>query len=718
MPSFLPETTRPVRRGLSLALGIAAAFALVFVTATPLGHAAAPAGWNIVNSAPTDPTDNVLLMGTTCTSSWNCWAVGGSFTDLNNGQPVALFEHWNGTSWSVQNDSGPAGTQASLVWGVTCVTASDCWAVGAQQPNGNTNAPESLTEHWDGSTWSEFDAPNPDGYLFSVSCVTTSDCWAAGTNVDPTSSDPTNGVIDHWDGSTWSVVQTQPSGQPYDQFNSVTCTNASNCWAVGFAGPNQAQNGFVPNVAPNVSDANAFIEHWDGTGWTMTSAPWAAAPLGTYLDGVTCTSSSNCLAVGTNLDANGDPSTSLVAQWGGSQWTAVPSADSATGSDILSDVTCLDATDCWAVGADGVQSGQSQQSQPSQAASQVRPRLQWGGVNTGAHESPHGLGGGNQNPTAFIESWNGSTWSVDPTPNVTAMSYLNGVACARGSGCFADGFAVTGGGNGNGQIDPLEEQLILPPSSSQGLTVSGSDGGVFTFGAATFYGSLGGTHLNAPIVGMADTPDGGGYWLVARDGGVFTFGDAGFYGALGGTHLNAPIVGMATTPDGGGYWLVGSDGGVFSGGDATFYGSLGGTHLNAPIVGMAATPDGGGYWLVASDGGVFTFGDATFEGALGGTHLNAAIVGMAPTPDGLGYWLVASDGGVFSGGDAAYAGSLPAQGILHAAPVMGMAVTPDGNGYWLIGSDGAVYSYGDATFLGSLSGVRLAGPLRSVASQG
>jgi hypothetical protein len=86
--------------------------------------------------------------------------------------------------------------------------------------------------------------------------------------------------------------------------------------------------------------------------------------------------------------------------------------------------------------------------------------------------------------------------------------------------------------------------------------------------------------LNAPVVGMAATPDGGGYWLVASDGGVFTFGDAGFYGSEGGHPLNKPIVGMAATPDGGGYWLVASDGGIFSFGDASFYGSEGGVPLN------------------------------------------------------------------------------------------------------------------------------------------
>jgi ribosomal protein L24E len=79
--------------------------------------------------------------------------------------------------------------------------------------------------------------------------------------------------------------------------------------------------------------------------------------------------------------------------------------------------------------------------------------------------------------------------------------------------------------------------------------------------------------LNKPIVGMAATPDGKGYWLVASDGGIFTFGDAKFYGSTGSMVLNKPIVGMATSPDGKGYWLVASDGGVFNFGDAMFYGS-------------------------------------------------------------------------------------------------------------------------------------------------
>ena len=54
-----------------------------------------------------------------------------------------------------------------------------------------------------------------------------------------------------------------------------------------------------------------------------------------------------------------------------------------------------------------------------------------------------------------------------------------------------------------------------------------------------------GDDLNAPVVGMALGRNGQGYWLVASDGGVFAFGDAGFFGSQAPSHLNAPMVGVA-----------------------------------------------------------------------------------------------------------------------------------------------------------------------------
>ena len=164
--------------------------------------------------------------------------------------------------------------------------------------------------------------------------------------------------------------------------------------------------------------------------------------------------------------------------------------------------------------------------------------------------------------------------------------------------------------------------------------------------------------------GHGDHADAKGYWLGALDGGVFAYGDAPFYGSMGSTHLNQPIVGMAATPDGKGYWLVAADGGIFAYGDAGFYGSTGSLraqrahrghgadarrqgllarrrrrrHLHLrrrrastasagsenlpdPVVGMVASPDGGGYLMATANGVVLPFGDAqAFGGPLAGPH--------------------------------------------------------------------------------------------------
>jgi Prenyltransferase and squalene oxidase repeat len=231
------------------------------------------------------------------------------------------------------------------------------------------------------------------------------------------------------------------------------------------------------------------------------------------------------------------------------------------------------------------------------------------------------------------------------------------------------GSPTTGDVPSTNQVTPILVGLTYGFGPTNSYWVVSATAAVHPFGSAKTFGSTPGA-LNKPIVGMAATLNGLGYWLVASDGGIFSYGNAAFQGSRGGQPLNKPIVGMAATPDGGGYWLVASDGGIFSYGDASFFGSRGGQPLNKPIVGMAATPDGGGYWLVASDGGIFSYGDAVFQGSTGGITLNQPIVGMAGTRDGGGYWLIASDGGVFNYGDALFSGS--------AAPLAGTSAAVGG----------------------------------------
>jgi hypothetical protein len=253
--------------------------------------------------------------------------------------------------------------------------------------------------------------------------------------------------------------------------------------------------------------------------------------------------------------------------------------------------------------------------------------------------------------------------------------------------------------------------------SLHGYWMVGGDGGIFPYGNAPGYGSMGNRPLNAPIVGMASVPQGGGYWMVAGDGGIFPFGpNAPGYGSTGNIRLTKPMVGMTVAPDGHGYWLVAADGGIFPfGPSAPGYGSTGNLRLNQPIIGMAASRDGHGYWLAASDGGIFPFGPTApgYGSAFGKT--SAPIVAIAATTSGNGYWLVASDGGIFPFGDAAGYGS--AFGMHLDSPIVGMAVTPSGQGYWLVTRGGAAVGFGDATsqVYGSMLGKHLNSPMLGIA---
>ena len=146
------------------------------------------------------------------------------------------------------------------------------------------------------------------------------------------------------------------------------------------------------------------------------------------------------------------------------------------------------------------------------------------------------------------------------------------------------------------------------------------------------------SHLNKPVVGMAPTSNGRGYWMVASDGGIFAFGDAAFEGSMGSPHLNRPVVAMAATQDGKGYWLVASTEDL----------RLRRRSIRriarvepapSPIVNMTPTPDNNGYWLVSKDGTVYGFGDAGHDGSTEG------VVVSRHFPDGYARrWLFDLDG--------------------------------------------------------------------------
>jgi uncharacterized protein YkwD len=255
------------------------------------------------------------------------------------------------------------------------------------------------------------------------------------------------------------------------------------------------------------------------------------------------------------------------------------------------------------------------------------------------------------------------TWNfTDTGPYLTNVVGMSATPSGKGY-LLASSFgtvAFHGDASYNGSVSNIRPRPspagIASTPDGKGYWIVSDGGFVYCFGDAHFFGELKPSPTPSQFmqlpeyaitVGMASTPDGKGYWIVNADGGVFSFGDAKFYGSMGGRPLNAPIVGIAADSKTGGYWEVSADGGVFSF-HAPFLGSTGRMKLNAPVVGMAVTRDGGGYWFVAADGGIFAFGDASFHGSMGGHSLDAPIVGMASDDLTGGYWLVALDGGIFS----------------------------------------------------------------------
>ena len=264
-----------------------------------------------------------------------------------------------------------------------------------------------------------------------------------------------------------------------------------------------------------------------------------------------------------------------------------------------------------------------------------------------------------------------------------------------------------------------------PPSSppaTHGYWLVGSDGGIFSFGAAQFHGSTGSLHLQRPI--GRDHPDGrperllaGGLrrrdlrlrrrrlpWLHPR------------CRAAPGRFWPAPQPQCADRRhgarprDGGGYFMVASDGGVFAFGDAKFSGScpgIGGCQGTAVAVMPDAT--GNGYWVVTAAGRVYPFGDAVDYGqpGAGGSSITSAVA----TPNGGGYWVLDSAGSVFAYGNAASLGSPPAGSSGGLNPASAIFDTSDGGGYWVVTAKGKVSSFGDAPNDGDMSSTHLNGSI-------
>jgi hypothetical protein len=292
-------------------------------------------------------------------------------------------------------------------------------------------------------TWSVVPSPNPgtsSNGLSGVSCVSAAACTAVGSYG---SSGGGNTLVESWNGTSWSVVPSpNPAGSESAGLAAVSCVSTAACTAVG---------GYYDSSG----DPRTLVESWNGTGWSVVPSPNPGSG-GNTLSGVSCVSAAACTAVGTRADNTDLVPKTLIESWNGTRWSVVPSPNRGSDGDPLSGVSCVSATACTAVGtkSSGVNfvsrtlieswNGTSWSVVPSPNPGS---RDVFGGVSCASAAACtaagyYAVGGGHK---TLIEAWNGTSWSVVPSPNVVPNDYLDSVSCASAAVCTAAGLSFISG---------------------------------------------------------------------------------------------------------------------------------------------------------------------------------------------------------------------------------------------------------------------------------
>ena len=296
--------------------------------------------WQIVFSPIAPSSSDNYLTGLKVISQNDIWAVG-YYKDMNQTVSRTLTEHWNGHVWSVVG-SPNKGTGNNQLLGVSASSSSDVWAVGNFY-NTNSGTYQTLTEHWNGSSWNVIYSPlapsSSDNYLSAVRAIASNNVWAVGYAY-AISGKPAHTLIEHWTGSSWSVVASPNKGTDNNLLSSVSSISASDIWTVGF----------YVTTSGGVSVAKTLTEHWNGSAWSVVGSPNASSSIN-HLNGVIALSSNNVWAVGFSI-TNDNPRQTLIEHWTGSSWHIVSSPNTGTGDNVLNAVTKVPGTtQAWAVGS-------------------------------------------------------------------------------------------------------------------------------------------------------------------------------------------------------------------------------------------------------------------------------------------------------------------------------------------------------------------------------
>ena len=253
----------------------------------------------------------------------------------------------------------------------------------------------------------------PGGTLVGVSCTSPRACMAVGSYGGHTS----RVLTERWNGSHWSIVRARlPAGAIQGGFNDVSCTTARACTAVG-------------DYDINARQTDVLVERWNGSRWSIQSAPDQAGSPVSLLSGVSCASAHACTAVGEYGNPGNSPPFVLAERWNGSRWSILPAPSAGGLEGFLSGVSCSAPAACTAVG-----------------------------------------GGANGHPR--VERWNGTASKLQRTPSVPRgdQAFFSAVSCTSANACTAVGTDGTGPA-----VFPLAQGWNGRRWSSQGARIAGDD---------------------------------------------------------------------------------------------------------------------------------------------------------------------------------------------------------------------------------------------------
>jgi hypothetical protein len=342
------------------------------------------------------PVTETTLGSITCGAPDRCIAVGSTGSRYTIRVPYALQR--DATSWTASSPIAPIENGNSFLTSLSCAAETRCVGVGGQEvpapyfgAKAGGNRP--LVETWNGHAWRIEKVPIPpgttDGDLSGVGCVP-SGCLAVGSFSTKSGNDRV--MTEWWDGSSWTLVlPPRPRTMEDPSLGAVSCASATSCIGVG---QYTFDLGFGSLIAP-------LILRWNGTQWRFEPSGRLGKAQDTMFNAIDCPSEAMCMAVGSQRMA-GATYRSLAEIRRGDRWVVVPTDDPSHTPDAdLVSVDCPSATSCVAVGYSVTNAG----------------------------------------PVPLVEWWNGSHWTMGSAPNVPGAdgSALSDVSCTAPDACIASG---------------------------------------------------------------------------------------------------------------------------------------------------------------------------------------------------------------------------------------------------------------------------------------